>query len=60
MIVKMSLFIQLPSRYWSNFAWFALNIFPLLLLVVAMACMITPSAVYWRRREQDLAIKVFE
>jgi hypothetical protein len=59
-VVKMSLYIQLPSMYWSDFTWLSLHIFPLLLLVVAIGCMTSPSAAYWRRREQDLAITVFE
>lgn len=59
-IVKMSLYIQLPPMYWSDFTWLSLHIFPLLILAVAIGCMTTPSATYWRRREQDLAIKVFE
>ena len=59
-IVKMSLYIQLPLMYWESLTWLSLRIFPLLLLVAAMGCMATPSAGYWRRREHELTIGVFE
>lgn len=58
--VKMSLYIQLPSMYWSDYTWISLHILPLFILAVAIGCMMTPSAAYWRRRDQDLAIGVFE
>ena len=59
-IVKMSLYIQLPSLYWGSFTWLSLHIFPLLLRGLAIGCMATPSAAYWRRQEHELTLKMFE
>ena len=59
-IVKMSLYIQLPSLYWESFTWLALHIAPLFLLGLSIACMATPSAAYWRRHEHELTQQIFE
>lgn len=59
-IVKMSLYIQLPALYWDSFTWLSLHIVPLLLLGLAIGFMATPSAAYWRRQEHELIQKMFE
>ncbi|MEE4540195.1 MAG: hypothetical protein V2J51_17090 [Erythrobacter sp.] len=50
----------LPESVWSNQTWLLLNIGPLLLLVVAVGAMMTPTARSWRTRKSERLSAVFD
>lgn len=51
---------QIPDFLFANPILSFLKIAPSLILVLALALMMTPSATAWRRRETDYSIEIFE
>jgi len=50
----------LPEAVWSNQTWLLMNIGPLLLLVVGIGAMMTPTAKSWRSARYQRLSNVFE
>jgi hypothetical protein len=51
---------QIPDFFWASPMLSFFKIAPSLILALALALMMTPSATAWRRRETDYPIEIFE